>query len=414
MAISKVTLNGATLMDVTQKTVTAGTMLNGATALKNDGTDITGNISSKSSSDLTASGATVTAPAGYYALAATKSVASGTEGTPVATKGSAKIGSWELGAISVNGAESSSSTRMRTNGYIELTNQIDISTTGTAQFSVRAYKADYSFVQTDIAWHSGTINVDAFLQTYSSYSQIKYIRFNARYSTDATVVVSELEQLITVTDHTLSVTPSVTNSAGYISGGTHTGSSVSVTASELVSGTKTITQNGLIDVANYASVLIGDIVITGTFTGTTGGSSSDVSIPYTGSGYPIALIICPTEGPYNSSTGSYYNLLSYCATAIFVGVKAEIDVAPQYGSNISANHMIVMHRYKSSTSNATQYSIQQGTSYMYSNTDATSGGISVVRLKTTTTMSVYFSSGSGTNYGFAPNIEYTYYIVYSS
>lgn len=254
MAISKITLNGVTQMDVTGKTVTSGTMLNGTTALKNDGTDITGNIETKISADLTASGATVTAPAGYYESAATKSVVSGTEGTPVATKGSAKIGSWELGSITIGGGDTSLSTRMRTNGYIELTNQIDISSTGTAEFSVRAYKADYSFVQTDITWHSGTINVDAFLQTYSSYSQIKYIRFNARYSTDATVVVSELEQLITVTDHTLSITPSVTNSAGYISGGTHTGSSVSVTASELVSGTKSITSSGTTDVTNYASV----------------------------------------------------------------------------------------------------------------------------------------------------------------
>lgn len=44
-------------------------------------------ITQRTSSNLTASGATVTAPAGYYANAATKSVASGTAGTPTATKG---------------------------------------------------------------------------------------------------------------------------------------------------------------------------------------------------------------------------------------------------------------------------------------------------------------------------------------
>lgn len=42
MAVSKVILNGTTLMDVTQKTVTSATMLDGYTALKNDGTSITG------------------------------------------------------------------------------------------------------------------------------------------------------------------------------------------------------------------------------------------------------------------------------------------------------------------------------------------------------------------------------------
>lgn len=43
MAYSKVILNGVTIMDVTQKTVTASTLLQGETALKNDGTDVTGN-----------------------------------------------------------------------------------------------------------------------------------------------------------------------------------------------------------------------------------------------------------------------------------------------------------------------------------------------------------------------------------
>lgn len=66
MAFSKVILNGTTLMDVTQKTVTSASMLSGTTALKNDGTDVTGTIVSKSSSDVTKSGLNVSAPAGYY------------------------------------------------------------------------------------------------------------------------------------------------------------------------------------------------------------------------------------------------------------------------------------------------------------------------------------------------------------
>lgn len=146
MAVSKVILNGTTLMDVTDKTVTSGNMLSGITSLKNDGTDITGSIASKTSSDLTVSGATVTAPAGYYSSAASKSVASGSAGTPTATKG-------------------------------------------------------------------------------------------------------------TVSNHAVSVTPSVTNTTGYITGGTKNGTAVSVAASELVSGTKSIIENGTgIDVTNYASV----------------------------------------------------------------------------------------------------------------------------------------------------------------
>lgn len=59
----------------------------------------------------------------------------------------------------------------------------------------------------------------------------------------------------TVSNHAVSVTPSVTNTTGYITGSTKTGTAVSVSASELVSGTKSITENGTgIDVTNYASV----------------------------------------------------------------------------------------------------------------------------------------------------------------
>ena len=60
-----------------------------------------------------------------------------------------------------------------------------------------------------------------------------------------------------VSNHSVSVTPSVTNTTGYITGSTKTGTAVTVTASELVSGDKSITENGTnIDVANYATVSV--------------------------------------------------------------------------------------------------------------------------------------------------------------
>ena len=113
-------------------------------------------ITSRSSSDLSASGATVTVPSGYYSSQATKSVSSGTAGTPTASKG-------------------------------------------------------------------------------------------------------------TVSNHSVTVTPSVTNTAGYISGGTKTGTGVTVTVSELESGTKSITSNGTgIDVSGYSKV---DVSVSGGGTG---------------------------------------------------------------------------------------------------------------------------------------------------
>lgn len=58
----------------------------------------------------------------------------------------------------------------------------------------------------------------------------------------------------TVSNHSVTITPSVTNATGYITGGTITGTSVSVSASELVSGTLSVTQNGIADVTNYAGI----------------------------------------------------------------------------------------------------------------------------------------------------------------
>lgn len=148
MGINKVNYGNTTLIDISNDTVTAGSMLSGTTAHDNSGAAITGTIASKSSSDLTASGATVTVPAGHYASQASKAVATGTAGTPTATKG-------------------------------------------------------------------------------------------------------------TVSNHAVSVTPSVTNTTGYITGSTKTGTAVTVSASELVSGNKEITSNGTgIDVANYSTVSV--------------------------------------------------------------------------------------------------------------------------------------------------------------
>ena len=60
----------------------------------------------------------------------------------------------------------------------------------------------------------------------------------------------------TVSNHSVAVTPSVTNTAGLIAGGTKTGTAVTVTAAELVSGSETKTANGTYDVTNLASLVV--------------------------------------------------------------------------------------------------------------------------------------------------------------
>lgn len=78
----------------------------------------------------------------------------------------------------------------------------------------------------------------------------------------------------TVSNHSVPITPSVTNTEGYINGGTKIGTAVSVSASELVSGNKAIVDNGTnIDVTNYATVSVAVPFVT-VYSGSTTPSSS--------------------------------------------------------------------------------------------------------------------------------------------
>lgn len=141
MAVAKVILNGTTLIDTTQKTVTAGSMLNGVTALKNDGTDITGNIASKTSSDLTASGATVTAPAGYYASSASKSVSSGSAATPATTiTANPSISVSSGGLITASVSASQNVTPTVSAGYVSsgTAGTVSVSGSNTSQLTTQA------------------------------------------------------------------------------------------------------------------------------------------------------------------------------------------------------------------------------------------------------------------------------------
>lgn len=180
MANSKVILNGSTLMDVTTDTVAASNLLSGNTATKNDGTKVTGayvppsystqsktgivptessqsitpdagydglslvqingisstyvgtGVARKSSGDLTASGSTITAPAGYYSTAASKSIAAGSAFTPAVTiTANPGITVNANGLITATVGTSSKITPTVTAGYIAAGTSGTVSATGT-------------------------------------------------------------------------------------------------------------------------------------------------------------------------------------------------------------------------------------------------------------------------------------------
>lgn len=99
----------------------------------------------------------------------------------------------------------------------------------------------------------------------------------------------------TVSNHSVSVTPSVTNTTGYITGGTKTGTAVTVSASELVSGSETKTANGTYDVTNLAELVVN----------VSGGSSKNVQTAQsttraTSSTYTeLVTLTCSKTGTYD-------------------------------------------------------------------------------------------------------------------
>lgn len=85
--VNKVVYAGTTLIDLTGDDVTAASVLSGKKFHLPSGAASTGTIATKTSSNLTASGATVTVPAGYYASQVTKSVATGSATAPSSISG---------------------------------------------------------------------------------------------------------------------------------------------------------------------------------------------------------------------------------------------------------------------------------------------------------------------------------------
>lgn len=80
-----ITKDNKVLLDLTSDTVAADKMVKGVTSHDKYGNLVTGTIESKTSNDLTVSGATVNVPAGHYSTAASASLPIGSATTPATT-----------------------------------------------------------------------------------------------------------------------------------------------------------------------------------------------------------------------------------------------------------------------------------------------------------------------------------------
>lgn len=209
----------------------------------------------KSDTDLTAAVQSLisesggTTPSGNKAITATTSTLTDIDVTNYATVSVAPTPS-EAIVVTTNGDATPSSGKLLSKVTVNVP-------TGTARDS------------SDITVSGATVNVPAGL--YSSAASKSVASGTAGTPTASKGAVS---------NNSVTVTPSVVNTAGYITGGTKTGTGVTVSASELVSGNKAITpsetaQSG-IDVANFKTVSVD--AISSTYVGNLDASSFAASI----------------------------------------------------------------------------------------------------------------------------------------
>ena len=233
-------------------------------------------------------------PSGNKAITATTSTQTGIDVTNYATVSVAPTPS-ETKSVTTNGDVTPSSGKLLSKVTVNVP-------TGTARDS------------SDLTVSGATVNVPAGL--YSSAASKSVASGTAGTPTASKGAVS---------NNSVTVTPSVTNTTGYITGGTKTGTGVKVSASELVSGNKAITpsetaQSG-IDVTNFKTASVGAI-----------------SSTYVGSGVTrkAAATVAPSTSEQTVCASGVYTTGEQKVSAITPSIVGNLDASSFAASIVAA------------------------------------------------------------------------------
>lgn len=199
-------------------------------------------------------------------------------------------------------------------------------------------------------------------------------------------------------------------------GGTATFTDVTdttATAADVASGKYFYTAAGVRTVGTSSGGGGASNMVTGTFTApdTTSSVATNLTIPYTGAGYPIMAMIAVAGGVYCTSNTPWYDTIQKNAIGFWALSKNWVDIAPTYETSGTQNNAVITTVYKSSTTAAASYTGTQSLKITaFSSSAATNSNTACARFTSNTNLSYYTSA---TTFGFMPNIEYRYLILYS-
>ena len=152
-------------------------------------------------------------------------------------------------------------------------------------------------------------------------------------------------------------------------------------------------------------------IVVGKFTTASSSGAQSVTIPYDGSGYPIAAMVFPSAGAYDPDNHAAYDTVQQYAIVFWAMTKSELADAPTYATSGNQNRGSTIASYKNSTTEATSYT-RAGSmiANTYSSSNASASSTTCIRFNGNKSMSVYVAS---TSYGLFANMEHTYVILYS-
>lgn len=253
-------------------TATAGDILNGKTAYV-DGKKVTGSIASKSASDLTASGAVVSVPSGYYPSAVSKSVTTATQATP---------------SISVSSAGLITASATQTEGYVASGTK-----SATKQMTVQGAQ---------------TITPGTTDKTIASG---RYLTGTQTIKGDANLVAANIAKGVSLFGVT----------------GTHVGG---ITPS----GTMNITENGTYDVTSYASA---SVSVPGIDTTITSGGATEIDIADGKQAYVNGKLVTGSVATTTSKQNAYGNEITQPSGANYLVVSHPFSSPELFRANSSLN-----------------------------------------------------------------------------